>query len=43
MKKQSKKNLTPAQKITLWANRAQKATTIQTAGVWHVMTRGPKR
>ena len=43
MKKQSKKNLSPAQKITLWTNRAPKATAIQTTGVWHVMTRGPKR
>ena len=43
MKKQTKKNLTPAQKITLWVNRAQKATPLQTTGVWHVMGRGPKR
>lgn len=34
--KQIKPLTPPAQLAALWVNRAQKATTLQTTGVWHV-------
>lgn len=35
-----KRNPSPKQLITLWANRAQKSTTIQTTGQRHTVTWG---